>query len=361
MPHTMTSDQIHVFLSHGSGGRRRLVGSRTTFRCSRRPGRASARADPAAEFVRRCSSGSQAVSTLHGKHPRIRLVSPIYSPVGDPSASRVLPSNASDWSPPPPPKWRRSRRVFKLLLAAVVACVVVVAAQTLVGIDQVARWVAAPSLPTLPGREMPRSRNWSGYTASSGRYTAVKATWVVPRFAPDSPGGADAIWVGIGGIRDNDLIQAGTEETVSGRGSTQYSAWIETLPQASHAVPLTVSAGDSVTVSIQQVAGDDWQVAISNDTTTQSYKAEVRYQSSLSSAEWVVEAPSAGRGRLVALDRFGSVTFSEASAVKDGRSVTIADAGGHPVTMIGGGGRALAQPSALGDEGASFTVQQAIR
>jgi hypothetical protein len=251
--------------------------------------------------------------------------------------------------------------VVKLLSAAVVACVVVVAAQTYVGIDQVARWVAAPSFPTLPARELPRSRNWSGYTASSGRYTAVKATWVVPRFAPDSPAGADAIWVGIGGIRDNDLIQAGTQETVSGHGSTQYSAWIETLPQASHPVPLVVNAGDSVTISIQLIADDNWQITFTNDTTTQSYQTEAQYRSSLSSAEWIVEAPSTGRGRLIALDRFGSVSFSEASAVKDNQSVTIAEAGGRPVTMIGGAGRALAQPSALGDEGAGFTVQQSNR
>jgi hypothetical protein len=250
--------------------------------------------------------------------------------------------------------------VLKLLLGVGAVCVLVGLAQTFMGVDQVARWVVAPSLPALPGRDLPRSGNWAGYTATSGRFSAVSATWVVPGFAPDSPAGADAIWVGIGGVRGNDLIQAGTQETVSGRGSTQYAAWIETLPQASHPVPLAVNAGDSITISIEQQTDDAWRVVLVNNTTTQSYQTNVQYRSSLSSAEWIVEAPSARRGRLVPLDTFGSVSFSQASTVKDGQSVTIAQAGGRPVTMIGRVGRALAQPSALGDEGASFTVQQSV-
>ena len=84
------------------------------------------------------------------------------------------------------------------------------------------------------------SRNWSGYAARGGTFTSVSATWTVPQLALDGPFGADAAWVGIGGLRGRDLIQAGTQHSASGAGSASYQAWIETLPDASQAVPLTV-------------------------------------------------------------------------------------------------------------------------
>ena len=227
-----------------------------------------------------------------------------------------------------------------------------------------------PGNPTTPGNPgsgfgiTPQdvSQNWSGYAATGGTYTAVDGTWTVPQFAPDSPAGADATWVGIGGVNTRDLIQAGTQQTVSGSGSTQYQAWVETLPQASHPVPLTVNPGDSVSIAITQSpqAQDQWSVSFTNNTTGQTYQVTEHYQSSLSSAEWIEEAPSAARGRQLPLDHFGSVSFSQGSAVKNGQSMSIADAGAQPITMLarGNGGRQVARPSSLGSDGASFTVTQ---
>jgi hypothetical protein len=248
------------------------------------------------------------------------------------------------------------------------------------GVDQVARWVVAPSLPALPGRDLPQSRNWAGYTASSGRFSAVSATWVVPGFAPDSPAGADAIWVGIGGVRGNDLIQAGTQETVSGRGSTQYAAWIETLPQASHPVPLAVNAGDSITISIEQQTDDAWRVVLVNNTTTQSYQTNVQYRSSLSSAEWIVEAPSICSESAVGeqcqttrLANFGTTTFTSARATAAGghtggiadtawaatriQLVSDASAGRSPFDRFGTS--AVATPGTLAATGDGFDVTYA--
>jgi hypothetical protein len=203
------------------------------------------------------------------------------------------------------------------------------------------------------------SANWSGYAATGGTYTAVSGTWTVPQFAPDSPAGADATWVGIGGVNTRDLIQAGTQQTVSGNGSTQYQAWVETLPQASHPVPLTINPGDSISIAINQSpdAQDQWQVSYTNNTTGQTYQVTEHYTSSMSSAEWIEEAPSAGRG-LIPLDKFGSVDFTQGSTVKDGQTISIADAGAKPITMVARGSRQTAKPSSLGADGASFTVTQ---
>jgi hypothetical protein len=200
------------------------------------------------------------------------------------------------------------------------------------------------------------SHNWSGYAATGGTYTSVTGTWAVPQFAPDGAAGIDAAWVGIGGVRSRDLIQAGTQQTVSGSGRTQYEAWIEMLPRSSRPVPLQVHAGDSVTVSITEQDTDQWLIHFTNNTTGQTYDTTQQYTSSHSSAEWVEEAPSAGRGGVLPLDNFGTIQFSDGSADKNGQTVSIAGAGAKAITMVGNSDQALAVPSALAPDGSSFSV-----
>ena len=200
------------------------------------------------------------------------------------------------------------------------------------------------------------SHNWSGYAATGGTFTAVSGTWNVPQFSADGSSGIDAAWVGIGGVRGRDLIQAGTQQTVSGSGSTQYEAWVEMLPRASRPVPLRVHAGDSVTVSITEQATDQWLIEFSNNTTGQTYQQTQQYSSSHSSAEWVEEAPSGGRGGVLPLSNFGTIQFSDGSTVKDGQTVSIAATGARAITMVSNNDQALAVPSPLGSDGRSFSV-----
>jgi hypothetical protein len=178
---------------------------------------------------------------------------------------------------------------------------------------------------------------------------------VVPTVSAGRTAAADATWVGIGGVSSEDLIQAGTQATVQG-GRVSYSAWIEMLPQASQPVPLAVSAGDNISVAITQQSGDTWRISIRNTTTGRSYQKSVTYASSRSSAEWVEEAPALGQRTLIPLDNFGTVTFTNATAVEDGQQHSIAQADGQAITMSSRTGQPAAQPSALGDDGASFSV-----
>jgi len=201
------------------------------------------------------------------------------------------------------------------------------------------------------------SRNWSGYAARGGVFSSVSATWTLPTIPLDGPFGSDAAWVGIGGIRSRDLIQAGTQQSVSGAGSVTYQAWIEMLPAASQTVPLTVLPGETVTVSVDQQSGDTWLIAFANLTSGQTLERTVQYASSLSSAEWIEEAPSSRR-RVLPISQFGSLTFSTASAVKDGQSLMIADLGARAISLVDNTGRVLAVPSPLGHDGASFTVSR---
>jgi peptidase A4-like protein len=282
-------------------------------------------------------------------------------PLNVPPPLDTLPSNVPDFPRERPSRHHRIAVALGVLLAVVATGTLLGITQTVVGFDQVARWaVSIANNARQPGRDVPESRNWAGFTATGGTFTGVSATWSVPQFAPDSPVGADAIWVGIGGVRGTDLIQAGTQETVSGRGTTDYQAWVETLPQASRQVPLPISAGDSVSISLQEQASGSWLVAFKNNTSGAAYQITVAYASSHSSAEWVVEAPSARRGRILPLDTFGSVSFIQAATVKDAQTLTIAQAGGRPITMIGPRRQALARPSALNQDGASFDVLQSL-
>jgi hypothetical protein len=203
------------------------------------------------------------------------------------------------------------------------------------------------------------SHNWSGYAATGGAFTEVTGTWSVPQFSADGPAGIDAAWVGIGGVRSRDLIQAGTQQTVSGSGSTQYEAWVEMLPRSSRPVPLSVHAGDSVTVDISETSPNQWRIHFTNNTTGQTYQTDQQYASSHSSAEWVEEAPSGGRGGgVLPLDNFGTIQFTSGTTIKDGQSINIATAGGRAITMIGNNNQALAVPSSLGSDGASFSINR---
>jgi hypothetical protein len=217
----------------------------------------------------------------------------------------------------------------------------------------------SPTQPQTPSNTGVRStsRNWSGYVSTGGTsYTSVSGTWVIPK--PDANvAGIDATWVGIGGANTTDLIQAGTEATVNGDGTVSYDAWTETLPQSTRTITLPVNAGDTVSVSITEQSAGLWVVSMKNVTTGGTFSTTIRYNSSKSSAEWIEEAPSVGRG-IAPLDNFGSVTFTSGSVTVDGKIQTLAGANAKAVTMADAANQPLAIPSALGSDGSSFTVNR---
>jgi Peptidase A4 family len=142
-----------------------------------------------------------------------------------------------------------------------------------------------------------------------------------------------------------------------GPGQVSYSAWVEMLPTPVQTVPLTAQPGDVIGVSVAQQNPGSWQISNNNQTTSLSYQTTVQYSSSLSSAEWIEEAPSTAsvRARIVSLDDFGQVQFQDASAQLGGQTVTIAEAGAQPIAMYDRSG-IIASPSAIGQDGSSFTV-----
>jgi hypothetical protein len=215
---------------------------------------------------------------------------------------------------------------------------------------------AASDLPLATIRN--HSTNWSGYVSTGGQFTGVSGTWTVPEPQVTGSQGVSATWVGIGGERTRDLIQAGTEETVLPSGRIRYSAWIETLPDPARRVQLPVKAGDSVTVSVNLQSPGVWNIAFKNHTTGGTLDRTVEYDSSFSSAEWIVEAPSSAFGGLLPLSDFGSVRFSDATTVRDGKRLSLADAEATPIAMLNRFNETLALPSVLDASGAGFFVHR---
>ena len=153
---------------------------------------------------------------------------------------------------------------------------------------------------TIPTVGHGDAANWAAYVSTAGPYTSVTGTFTVPglisgAFCNDEM----SEWVGIDGAGDNNLIQAGIGEAMGNPGGgtcTAYSvwAWWEILPAASTGIGIAVYPGNSVTVTISQISGVNWQIQLTDTTDNQGFTKDVTYGPplpALSSAEWVVEAP----------------------------------------------------------------------
>jgi len=242
------------------------------------------------------------------------------------------------------------------VLAGTVASVMLLPSTPTSAMPQVSQSVN-PAVFSTRNADNSNALNWAGYVASVGTYTSVSGSWMVPSVQSSAVNSADATWVGIGGVVSTDLIQAGTEAVPDSHGNLVYQAWLETLPQDSRVVPLSISAGDTVSVSITEASAGLWQVSFEDSTTGQTYDTSVRYNSSLSSAEWIEEMP-VEVGGVIGLDNFGTVNFTSGYAIKNGQAVTIASSGAKELTMNNSSGQTVAAPSNLGEGGASFSVSR---
>lgn len=206
------------------------------------------------------------------------------------------------------------------------------------------------------------SLNWSGYavTPSGGGVSAVSSTFTVPSAGLVPPGFA-ATWTGIGGYDSSDLIQAGTAEQSAPDNPVlgpQYYAWYELLPAGETQLTgcngdtnCTVTPGDNVTVNIHQVSGNTWSIAMT-DAGHWSWSKNVTYASSLSSGEWILEAPTLVAQTLLA--PVGTVHFGPTSTYTTG-GVTHTIAQGDPTQIfLSPGVVNEATPSALAADGQSF-------
>jgi peptidase A4-like protein len=240
---------------------------------------------------------------------------------------------------------------LKILLASVAAAAISI---TPVPVQQGIANAITTTAPNVASNG--NSRNWSGYVADNGTYTSVTGTWTVPQATSSGHTSTDATWVGIGGVSSSDLIQTGTQNIVDPSGQVTTTAFYELLPDSSVSITsLTVKPGDSITATITEQSTGQWLINVNDNTTNQNYQTTVAYNSSTSSAEWIEEAPSNGVS-VLPLDNFGTIQFSNGSTTQNSTQASISASSAHAVTMVNSAGQALSTPSALGSDGASFSV-----
>jgi hypothetical protein len=120
-----------------------------------------------------------------------------------------------------------------------------------------------------------------------------------------------------------------------------------------------VDNGDQISASITYLGNDIFKMVMSNLTkgvsTTIPYSNTTSTSASRSSAEWIVEAPFSGQ--ILPLADFHVTTFNNCSAIIDGITGSISNMKwmNDAITMEASN-EIEAQPSALIDNGSSFTV-----
>ena len=199
------------------------------------------------------------------------------------------------------------------------------------------------------------ARNWSGYCIIGGGYTSVSGTWTVPtvntpvKKAQRRRYQYSGTWVGIDGVTNSDLIQAGTEQDYL-RGQTFYQAWWEILPAAETPIAsVSVHPGDSITVSITQ-GSPTWTITLTNNTTHQSFTTHQPYSGPRTSVEWVQEAPTVNR-RIATLADDSTFAFDDATVNGSSAGLISSEAG-----VMYKGGKFLSTPSAPNPEQDGFAV-----
>ena len=181
------------------------------------------------------------------------------------------------------------------------------------------------------------SSNWAGFAATSSSstpvtFTSVTGTWKQPAATctAGQSGSASAVWVGLGGydLDSQALQQIGTDSDCTSTGTPTYYMWYELVPDPPVNVKLNIRPGDTITASVNANNGVIW-MQLKNRTTGASFDKKVTVTNpDLSSAEWIVEAPSSCSSfscRPVPLSNFGSVAFSRIATIGDGHPGTLTD------------------------------------
>jgi hypothetical protein len=201
------------------------------------------------------------------------------------------------------------------------------------------------------------SLNWSGYASINSTFTDAKGSWTQPAATCNGKSTYSSFWVGLDGYSSGTVEQLGTEADCS-HGKPVYYAWWEMFPDISHKIgDFTVTPGATYTAEVHSDGGMVFSVTLSGGGNNPfSLDTSVGPVPSLSSAEWIAEAPSmcAKSCRELPLTNFGTVNFTGASA--NGGAIDNSAWSFDPLTMVGNGGSVKAAPSALDPTGSAFSI-----
>ena len=200
------------------------------------------------------------------------------------------------------------------------------------------------------------SLNWSGYASINSTFSDVKGSWVQPAATCNGMSTNSSFWLGLDGYSSSTVEQLGTEADCS-KGTPVYYAWWEIFPDPSRTISrFVVTPGVTYTAEVKVDAGD-LTLTLSGAGNQPFTLTTGVGSASLSSAEWIAEAPSMctkSGCRELALTNFGTVNFSGASA--NGSAIDNAAWSFDPLTMVTGNGTVKAAPSGLDPTGSAFSI-----
>jgi hypothetical protein len=195
------------------------------------------------------------------------------------------------------------------------------------------------------------SENWAGYVVTGKKFSSVSGSWTEPsvKTSSNTSDAYSAMWVGLGGAGggSSSLEQVGTAADYV-NGQVQYYAWYELLPAGQVNLNIAIHPGDKISAKVS-VSGSNVTVSLSDLTTGHSAVKTLRMSSpNASSAEWIVEAPSAqffgNNYQVLPLADFGKVTFTKATATANGHTGGVTDSAWSatrvqlsPATGVGAG------------------------
>jgi Peptidase A4 family len=210
------------------------------------------------------------------------------------------------------------------------------------------------------------SSNWAGYAVGKPgvKFRRVAATWVVPKATCTATGRRrySAVWLGLGGYHTSStaLEQIGTETDCTVKGTPSYSAWYEMVPEAPVHIDLTIRPGDAISASVI-VSGHTVRLFLANRTRGTRFTKQLTVDRvDVTSAEWIVEAPSACYGdrcETLPLANFGTTTFTGANATSTtGHTGAISDTrwSETAIALRSGGRRAFGGRFSVDDARVSY-------
>jgi hypothetical protein len=125
----------------------------------------------------------------------------------------------------------------------------------------------------------------------------VKGTLTVPNILNSAVDGqATTAFVGIDGANNDSAIQAGFLLEIDPTNPSYYDLvpfWDIAPNQGTLISSVDVQEGDSLTVTIWQVSGTNWEISLMDNTSGKSFTTpEETYTGPGQSAEWIVSAPA---------------------------------------------------------------------
>jgi Peptidase A4 family len=214
---------------------------------------------------------------------------------------------------------------------------------------------------------------WTGYAVTGSDFTYVQGSWIVHSVdCTKTPNTDSSEWVGIDGWSSNTVEQTGTDADCIG-SKPYYYVWYEFYPLNTVVIgDVSIAAGDKFSASVTYDGDNEYTVAITNDTTGQSFSKEVEFKGAdgsgappRNSAEWIEEMDG-NKLSDFDIDPFGElytgVSDGTDSATDSSVSGVIADFGDAVQESIStrngaSSGKETSIPSALASDGASFAVE----